>query len=472
VSQPDPPSTVSRRSFDRERAARNEAERLLEEKARELWERNEQLRQLNESLDALVAARTAELERAKEEALAASRAKSEFLANMSHEIRTPMTAILGFAELLEGERDPAVVAEHVRTIQRNGEHLLAIINDILDISKIEAGQMQVERVPTDVAAVLLDVESLMAVRAAAKGVTLSILPETPFPRRITSDPVRLRQILVNLVGNAVKFTERGGVTVKISWERGPDGGVLRFRVEDTGIGMGPEQVAGLFQAFWQADTSVTRRFGGTGLGLRISRNLAQLLGGDIDVESQPGRGSAFTLRLPTDRADETDMVLPSSLRAGKSEKPALVAPRDRTLDGVRVFVAEDGVDNQRLLIHHLSAAGAIVRLFENGAALLAALTADGSISGPLADDPGCDLVLTDMQMPVMDGYALARALRAAGWRRPIIALTAHAMSDDSNKCLAAGCDAYASKPINRDALLDICRKALARAGRPAPQPHS
>jgi signal transduction histidine kinase len=456
------PNTVSLRAFERERAARQEAERLLEEKARELWERSEQLRQLNESLDALVAARTKELERAKDEALAASRAKSEFLANMSHEIRTPMTAILGFAELLTGAKDAATQAEYVRTIQRNGEHLLVIVNDILDLSKIEAGQMQVERVTTDVAKIVLETESLMSVRASGKGITLRAMAETAFPRLIESDPVRLKQILVNLVGNAVKFTERGGVVLKLGWSGPPNGaGKLRIVVEDTGIGMTPEQVSSLFQAFWQADASSTRKFGGTGLGLRISRNLAQMLGGDIDVTSEPGKGSVFTLVLPTVCTSAGGMVQPEALHGVTTHESRGPLASERVLAGVRISVAEDGPDNQRLILHHLHAAGAVVRMFNNGAALLRSLTMDGSLAGSLRPDAECDLVLTDMQMPELDGYTLASMLRAKGWKGPIVALTAHAMSGDAERCLAAGCDAYAAKPISRKGLVTVCHGALA-----------
>ncbi len=459
-------NTVSHMAFQRERAARKEAERLLEEKTRELWERNEQLRQMNETLDKLIAARTEALELANEQAQSANKSKSEFLANMSHEIRTPMTAILGFAELLAGEQNRETVAEYVGTIRRNGEHLLVIVNDILDISKIEAGQLNVELVPTDTVRVLLETESLMSVRAAAKGITLCAEAVTPIPRTILSDPTRLKQILVNLVGNAVKFTEVGGVRVRASFNKDSSGGpALRLDVIDTGIGLSPEKVSGLFQAFWQADASVTRKFGGTGLGLRISKSLTKMLGGEITVVSEPGHGSTFSVTLPTGPVDQVPMVDPDSLR-GAAIRESLAAPSaDQPLRGLRVFLVEDGPDNQRLIAFHLKKAGADVRVFDNGRLALEAMTENGHITGRLKAVLPCDLVLTDMQMPELDGYALARSLRAKGFRRPIVALTAHAMTGDAERCFAAGCDRYASKPISREKLVEACRPC--REGREA-----
>lgn len=451
-------SSAIQRALERERAARKEAERLLEEKARELWERSEQLRVMNASLDALVAARTAELEKAREEALAASRAKSEFLANMSHEIRTPMSAILGFAELLTGEKDAVAVAEYVATIRRNGEHLLAVVNDILDISKIEAGQMKVVKAETDVPGTVLEVESLMSVRAATKGIVLRAEAETAIPRVIPTDPVRLKQILVNLVGNAVKFTEAGGVRVGVSYVTdGPSGPTVQFRVRDSGIGMTAEELRGLFQAFWQADASLTRKYGGTGLGLRISKNLANMLGGDITVHSEPGKGSVFTLTLPAQPVDAEALVRVDEFR-GAPVRHRLGPPAEgRPLAGLRIIVAEDGPDNQRLITHHLRRAGALVRMFDNGRAALESMTVDGRETGELRSPPDLDLVVTDMQMPEMDGYTLARLLRHRGWKGPIVALTAHAMSGDAEKCYQAGCDRFVTKPISRDHLIRVCR---------------
>ncbi|MEI7657392.1 MAG: ATP-binding protein [Phycisphaerae bacterium] len=401
-------------------------------------------------------------EQARIEAEEASRAKSDFLANMSHEIRTPMAAILGYTDLLaeDGDRGsaPKHRLEYIDTIQRNGEHLLTIINDILDLSKIEAGKMTVERIETRPREILADVVCLMRVKATGKGITLCVDHDTPVPETIQSDPVRLRQILVNLVGNAIKFTELGGVTIRVGLDRLASGGTqLRLAIVDTGIGMDEEQLGRLFSAFSQADASTTRRFGGTGLGLRISQTLARMLGGDIVVSSTPGRGSTFTVTVDTGSLEGVAMLAPDTGEpVTEIREPAKLGDA-QPLKGLRVFLAEDGPDNQRLISFHLVKCGANVRVFENGRLALEALTNDGTIDGPLLDDPPCDIVLTDMQMPEMDGYTLASTLRAKGWTRRIVALTAHAMSGDARRCVEAGCDTYASKPIDRAGLIEVCR---------------
>ncbi|MFZ4574052.1 MAG: ATP-binding protein, partial [Phycisphaerales bacterium] len=383
-----------------------------------------------------------------------------FLANMSHEIRTPMTAILGYADLLSeqcGSGEDARRAEYVGTIKRNGEHLLSIINDILDISKIEAGKMTVELVRVDPMGLLREIEQLMSVKAQAKGIALGVEQECPLPAAVVTDAVRLRQVLVNLVGNAIKFTEVGGVRIRVGLCGDASGGqLLRVRVTDSGIGMTQSQVDGLFEAFHQADSSVTRRFGGTGLGLRISRSLAEMLGGTVTATSEPGVGSEFTLTV----ALRPDLNVPT---AGDEHPPVFVSGSATgpaaNLAGVRIFLAEDGPDNQRLISFHLRKAGAEVRVFENGRVALEAMTADGTAEGTLRDPPPCDLLLTDMQMPEMDGYTLASVLRERGSKLPIVALTAHAMGGDAEKCISAGCDAYATKPIDRERLVSICAAA-------------
>jgi PAS domain S-box-containing protein len=404
------------------------------------------------------------------QAEAANAAKSEFLANMSHEIRTPMTAILGFADLLAQDGDrvraPRQRLEYIDTIRRNGEHLLSIINDILDLSKVEAGKMTVESTDTEPLRIVHDVVSLMNVKAAGKNLAFNAVFRTPVPERIKSDPLRLRQILVNLVGNAIKFTNAGGVTLAIDFD--PVAGSLGFDVIDTGIGLTDEQKRQLFGAFVQADTSTTRKFGGTGLGLRISKRLAQMLGGDIVVESEPGRGSVFRAVVRTgdvsgvplvDASNALPVVDDASLAAalpGTDELPRI--------EGCRVLLAEDGADNQRLIAFHLKKAGAQVTIVENGKLAVEALTVDGTLDGDLKEPPSYDLLLSDMQMPEMDGYASVRLLRAKGCTLPIIALTAHSMSGDMEKCLRAGCDGYASKPIERAQLIRVCKKLLAARG--------
>ncbi|NUQ53206.1 MAG: PAS domain-containing protein [Phycisphaerales bacterium] len=405
-----------------------------------------------------------EIRAAQDAAEAANRAKSDFLANMSHEIRTPMTAILGYTDLLAEDGDRSIAPrqrlEYIDTIRRNGDHLLSIINDILDISKIEAGRMSVEKMPTDPLHLFREVESLMRVRAKAKGIALDLEQETPIPVSIASDPLRLRQVLVNLIGNAIKFTEIGGVTVRIGLDaHAAAGPLLRVEIADTGIGMTPEQRQRLFLPFSQADTSVTRKFGGTGLGLRISKSLAEMLGGDISVSSEPGKGSVFTLTISTGPVEGLAMLPMGSLgREVKAESPQAAAPA-LPLAGLRIFFAEDGPDNQRLISHMLRKAGAEVKVFDNGKLALEALTLDHTVDGDLASPPPCDILLSDMQMPEMDGYTLVGTLRAKGWMGPIIALTAHAMTGDAEKCIAAGCDHFATKPIDKAKLVEVCRRA-------------
>lgn len=396
---------------------------------------------------------------AQELAEAASRSKTEFLANMSHEIRTPMTAILGYADLLAEEARAAGARaewlEWISTIKRNGDHLLSIISDILDISKVEAGKMDIDSVPTCPEQLVREVLELMSVKAQAKGLTIEA-SFNDLPECIATDPVRLRQILMNLVGNAIKFTELGGVRIEAQREKDAPGR-LRVDVIDTGIGMDESQCGRLFQAFSQVDTSTTRRFGGTGLGLQISRRLARMLGGDIQVSSKPGEGSTFTLTFAAVEATGAAAAQRAETRA-----PAADAQAGRALENMRILLAEDGPDNQRLITHHLRRAGAVVRVVETGKLAIQALTEDGSMSAPLRSPPPFDVLLTDMQMPEMDGYAVARLLRRWGSGLPIVALTAHSMSGDERKCLDAGCDAYASKPIDSETLIATLRHVVSR----------
>ncbi|MCC7292566.1 MAG: response regulator [Phycisphaerales bacterium] len=385
---------------------------------------------------------------------AANRAKSAFLANMSHEIRTPMTAILGYADLLlEPAQTPKDRLDAVQTIRRNGEHLLSIINDILDLSKIEAGRMVIEQIDVDPLTVIEEVFSLMQVRAKGKGLSLVNDLVFPQPVRIRSDPTRLRQILVNLVGNAIKFTESGAVTVRTSFVASPQPR-MRFSVKDTGIGIDPSALANLFQPFTQADASTTRRFGGTGLGLTISKRLATMLGGDIDVESTPGEGSTFSVWVACEGAGEDEVRFEPPLAEATGASARSSAEHIRL--SANVLLAEDGPDNQRLISYHLRKSGATVTIAENGRiAVERALTA-------LREGRPFDVILMDMQMPEMDGYTAASLLRAEGFRGPIIALTAHAMAGDRDKCIHAGCSDYLTKPIDRDCLLTTCASLSAR----------
>lgn len=395
----------------------------------------------------------------------ADMAKSEFLANMSHEIRTPMTAILGYAELLLESNSESERTEYARTIRRNGEHLLAVLNDILDLSKIEAGKLEVEQIPCDLPSLVRDVIELQSVRAESKQLTLKSSISANCPHSITADPVRLRQVLLNLVGNAIKFTEIGGVEVRLDCvttrERTEE---LRISVVDSGIGMSNEQLSKAFTAFSQADNSTTRRFGGTGLGLAISKRLMELMGGTILVDSEEGLGSTFTVVIPvnrdhllsTDSDDSSGVEIEEEYQfdaAGGAEKCDAADDqrsdeRDAStvLSGRRILLAEDGIDNQRLIAHLLRRSGASVEVADNGAIAVDCL---------LSRANDFDIVLMDMQMPVLDGYKATRKLRTEGYVGPIIALTAHAMAGDRFRCLEAGCDEYLTKPVNRNAIIDM-----------------
>ncbi len=428
--------------------------RTIEAKNRELEAQKRELKAQEEALEASCRA----LQEAKARADAANASKSEFLANMSHEIRTPMTAILGYADLLlEPDQPPRERIECVQTIRRNGQHLLTVINDILDISKIEAGCMVVERIECSPARIVMDVASLMRQRAIDKNLTFDVEYVGPIPQTIRSDPTRLRQILMNLVSNAVKFTDSGGVRLVVKLADPPEAPNprLRFEVIDTGVGLTPEQQARLFQPFTQADTSTTRRFGGTGLGLAISQRLAKMLGGEITVESAPGTGSSFFLTIETGPLDGVEMVEnPRELQVVKPAPSAAGEPA-RRLNG-RILLAEDGPDNQRLIAFYFRKAGAEVSIAENGQ-----VACDKALEAAAAGNP-FDLIFMDMQMPVLDGYAATTRLRTEGYRGPIIALTAHAMAGDREKCLTAGCDDFVTKPINRDRLLEIAARYMNR----------
>ncbi|HEV7733960.1 MAG TPA: ATP-binding protein [Candidatus Binatia bacterium] len=414
------------------------------------WQRRRLEHAVHEAYDDLeqrVQDRTHALIEARNAAIGAAQAKSEFLANMSHEIRTPLTAILGFTGVLA---DPALSATdraaHLETIRRNGEHLLSLINDILDLSKIEAGKLTVERIACPVGELVDGVAALMDARAREKGLTFAVEYPGPVPERIRADPTRLRQILMNLLGNAIKFTEPGGtVRLVVRLSDGPPPR-LRFDVVDTGIGVAPDVRERLFMPFMQADPSTSRRYGGSGLGLTISRRLARMLGGDITVESTPGQGSTFSVDVDPGALAGVPRIVPVRATA------VAIAPAPRPavrLDG-RLLLAEDAPDNQRLITFHLRRAGADVAVAENGRV---------AVDMALAGEP-YDLILMDMQMPELDGYDATAELRRAGYRGPIIALTAHAMDGDREKCLHAGCDDFATKPIDRDALLALVRRHL------------
>jgi signal transduction histidine kinase/CheY-like chemotaxis protein len=411
------------------------------------------LRKLSK-MDAQRAQTQEQLRRAKEAAEAANRFKSMFFANISHEIRTPLTAINGFAELiLNPERSEAERVNDAKVIRRNGEHLLTLINDILDLSKIEAGKMSVDRILCDPAGVVGGVASMLKPRAVEKGLTLDVKFEGPIPKLIRTDPGRLRQVVINLVANAIKFTREGGVklVVAIKPSIGAEKPVLEVKIADTGIGIPADRQASMFQPFVQGDATITRQFGGSGLGLAISQHFARALGGDIAVSSEVGRGSTFTVTVATD----------SLMEAAMHERPEDAMEAQDNFVGPKVkisgtvLVAEDGIDNQALIAARLRETGLKVEIAPNGqiACEKAMAAADGGRP--------YDVILMDVQMPVMDGFTATLQLRSKGYRGPIIALTANAMERDRSKCLAAGCNDFVTKPIKLEKLFKAIGRYLA-----------
>ncbi|MEO0478906.1 MAG: PAS domain-containing protein [Planctomycetota bacterium] len=381
------------------------------------------------------------------QAEAASRAKSEFLANVSHEMRTPLTAILGFSELMLGdsESDPGYCAQ---TIRRNGERLLGIINDLLDLSKIEAGQYETNDELFSPRSRVREVLNSLKSDAKKRGLELGLQCGGIVPKQILSDPVCFQQILTNLLNNALKFTESGSVKVHVTSESD----TLIVEVVDTGIGMDVETQRRVLEPFQQGDATTSRRFGGTGLGLSIARELADRLGGELRLESEPGKGTRarLTLRRRPGDAWEFDTIA-ETCHGGPS---VCHRPEPVGIDGARVLIVEDGEDNQRLFSAFLKKAGATIEIAENGVVAVDRLTAEPS---------AFDVVLMDLAMPEMDGEEATKALRLQGFAQPIIALTAHAMEGDRERCLAFGCDDFASKPIRKGALIELVARHFHRA---------
>ena len=389
-------------------------------------------------LEQMVRERTAELEAARQEAERLSRIKSEFLANMSHEIRTPLNGVLGLAQI--GLRDHQGPARQIfEQINASGRLLLGVINDILDFSKIEAGKLRIELQPFDLKALLERAVNTVRERADDKGLTLRIDLDDSLPSACVSDTLRLEQVLLNLLSNAVKFTPKGVVCLSACAQDGR----LMLAVTDTGIGMSAAQVERLFRPFEQADNSTTRRFGGTGLGLTISKRLVEMLGGEIRTHSEPGVGTRFEVWLPLVTPVQTAVTEPSGANAGS-------APRVHRLEGLRVLVAEDNPVNQLVLGELLAIEGAQVTMCDSGSDALSQLQAQGRAA--------VDVVLMDIQMPGMDGYEATRLIRAFAPDLPVIGQTAHAMAEEHHKCRTAGMVDLVVKPIELEALVATVKR--------------
>jgi signal transduction histidine kinase/CheY-like chemotaxis protein len=443
------------RRLNAERAERRRLQKQLAEMDLRAIDGSVDPKALAERLERLIEQRTKALSHARDEAVAASHSKSSFLANMSHEIRTPLTSIIGFAELLQDPQvDQAEKVDAAKTIVRNGRHLLEVINDILDMSKIESNQLTLERIPIGLPKLLSDVEALASGRAQEKGLLFTIRHHLPLPPVLRTDPVRLKQILLNFCSNAIKFSAQGEVRLDVRFDAGDE--TLSFEVTDTGIGMSERELARLFKPFVQADVSTTRKFGGTGLGLYICKQLADMLDGTIRVTSEPGRGSCFSVTVPVGIESHAREMLGSNTDFDDFQRPAfqLTGIEVPNLSG-RVLVAEDGLDNQRLLGSFLRQAGVEFDMVGNGS-----LAVEQALRHEYA------LVLMDIQMPVMDGVAATTLLRSRSYSGPIVALTANVMEHDVALYRQAGCTDVLGKPIDRKRFYEVLARYVESARTP------
>jgi PAS domain S-box-containing protein len=388
-----------------------------------------------------------ELRIARDAADASSKAKSQFLATMSHEIRTPLNGIIGMTRLMLDEQLAPEVRRHADLIDRSAQSLLTLVNDILDVSKIEAGQMEIEQVPFDLHDLLEDLSSLYRLRATEKSLLFRARLDPQVPQYVLADPTRLRQVLVNLLGNALKFTSTGWIGLDVRVTREEAAYVMQFTVADTGIGIPTEVVPQLFTRFMQADSSTSRQFGGSGLGLAIVRQLVDLMGGTVDVRSTPGKGSRFVVTLP---------VLPAQAPAQASVWVDIEPPAQ----GLRILLAEDNTTNQVVAFGMLRKLGYDSVTIAN----------DGAEALEMALDQPYDVILMDCQMPEMDGYEATRRLRAAGCDAVIIAMTANAIKGDRERCIEAGMNDYVTKPVDLKLLRALLAKWLGQSSRLAELP--
>jgi two-component system, sensor histidine kinase and response regulator len=413
----------------------------------EKWYLSQQARLKHEELESLAQQQTRQLVIALEEAEKADKAKSEFLANMSHEIRTPMNSVIGFSKILANEKLTDEQRQYVELIRQSGKHLMQIINDILDLSKIEAGQMAVEFRERPLDRLLCEVESIVSYQAREKCLGFEIIEKSGLPANIYTDFKCLRQCLINLINNAVKFTETGFVHVNVSLMDKDNQPYICFAVEDTGIGIAADKHGEVFKSFRQADGSTSRRYGGTGLGLSITKQLATLLGGEISLTSEEGKGSVFSLVIPVglDVKKQSLLNRHEITNHTNNDKDEVEQPE---FSG-HILVAEDVEANQML-----------AKLLLEKMGLEVTIARDGKEAVQKAQIQSFDLIFMDIQMPHMNGYDATRVLRQQGDKTPIVALTAHAMTGDTKECIEAGCDDYMPKPIDRRELIERLRKYL------------